>query len=135
MSKPNLLGKSKLDFLRPVAQDDSRESETRLALGEQSETSPSVVSDSALALPASETSVAKYASPDSSDELVKLTFLAPPDLAERLYAEVAYDPERRWMKDVLIEILREGLKHRPDPGKPPAIFIANLKSRGKRKKS
>lgn len=72
---------------------------------------------------------------DSAESFDKLTLLVPGDLSDRLYGEVFHDPDRRWMKDILVEILREGLKHRPDPGKAPARFIADMKSRGKRKKS
>lgn len=124
MQRPNLLGKSKLSQLRiPSDIPDSPELPASVASGDSLASHPLLAPDTA------------HASGEPGDGLVKLTFLAPDDLAERLYAEVAFDPERRWMKDVLIEILKEGLKHRPDPGKAPASFIANLKSRGKRKKS
>lgn len=53
----------------------------------------------------------------------------------RLYSEMFWDPRRRALKDIVNEILEEGLKNRPYKGPASAEFVAGMKSRGKHKKS
>lgn len=73
---------------------------------------------------------------DSNDDIdVLVTYRINRDIVDRLYSEMFWDPRRRAMKDVVSEILQEGLKGRPFKGPAPPEFIAALKSRGKRKKS
>lgn len=114
MPRKDLLGSNKLDFLRLPGKPESVGSA-------ESHIKPD-----------------KIALPDSigpADESEKFTLIVPPDLAERLYSEAFHDPDRRWMKDVITEILREGLLKRPNKGPAPAKWIADLKSRGKKRKS
>ncbi len=114
MPKKDLLGANKLDFLRLPKKPDSLGST-------ESDDKPE-----------------QFASPESTspaDEPEKFTLIVPPDLAERLYSEAFHDPDRRWMKDVITEILREGLLKRPNKGPAPPKWIADLKSRGKKRKS
>lgn len=114
MPKKDLLGASKLDFLRlpgkPVLVGSTDSAD---------EPKPA-------ALPVST---------EPADEPEKFTLLVPADLAERLYSEAFHDPERRWMKDVITEILREALLKRPNKGPAPPKWIADLKSRGKKRKT
>jgi hypothetical protein len=76
--------------------------------------------------------------PDIDESLAedeKITLLVRPELAKRLYSEAFHDPMRRWMKEVIVEILEEALAKRPNKGPAPPQFIQGLKARGKRKKS
>lgn len=117
MPKKDLLGTNKLDWLRLPGKSDS-------------------VGSAELSKPADKSE--RIVLPDSigsADESEKFTLIVPPDLAERLYSEAFHDPERRWMKDVITEILREGLLKRENKGPAPAKWISDLKSRGKKRKS
>jgi hypothetical protein len=46
---------------------------------------------------------------------------------------VGWDEERRSLKEMVIQILTEGLAKFPDKGPPPARYLARIKSSGRRK--
>lgn len=125
MTRKDLLGTNKLDFLRITNKPEL----TEIGVIVESPDKPQKTDK-----PIKPGKDDKTKKADSEPELTeKLTILVNADLAGKLYGIAYWD--RKYLKDVVADLLEEAVRKRPDAQPAPPEWIEALKSRGKRKKT